>query len=148
MSEDVLGSIHRMAADMLARSSEANPHVLAHRALKKMTPDQVEVCAVKGAEEIFGERLRFARSERTFQVGRSRRVVALEASRDRRSLERGWDMLAGCNLDDLNGMIEKYDQRIERLDARRREIVELRDNLEASGFQTVGEMLDSMGRAA
>jgi hypothetical protein len=128
----------------LAKSKEADPHVIGRRLLPRLTDDMRAEVLARGIGELVTEAIRFERMKggsatenASHATGPSRRSVAM---RERVYVGSEWKMLDECGVDDLLAIASDYRTRSEQLAARSLEFDALAQELKRSGCATVGEM--------
>jgi hypothetical protein len=140
-------SLSDLIAQILSRTKEADPHVIARRYLAKLTPEMREQLVLVGFADRISRMVATVRSDGvktpTRSVGKSKWQVA------QRVCPAGeHKLLSDCDLSDLL-LLEKQHLALSAMNqARALEYRDLADQLFASGCDTVGEMWRVLGMAA
>ena len=135
----------------LANSRESDPHKIARTLVSKLTDAEKRELVLTGLETIAREEVRFARmaqdaNENARPTGRSRWRQLMP---ERVSIGGAWMFLNDCGVAELLNLAEQYEARAEANAIKAQEARALAAELEASGFETVGELrLHDQGEAA
>jgi hypothetical protein len=122
----------------LARTREADPHVIARRLLPKVSAEDLRTLALAGLVDRVSKRVHLARElglgAPVRREGRSRWQVA-----QRVCAAGEWRLLEDCGVAELDALIEQHEVIVAQNAARADEYRALRAQLVASGCATVGE---------
>lgn len=130
-------SLSQLIVAALAKSTEADPHVIARRLLPQLENDHVDELVLAGLLD---------RVSKHIQMVRGSGVTARPAGPSKwRVVQRvcpgsQWKLLEDCDLSDLVMLAEQSRDLAARNAARALEYEQLADRLRASGCATVGEL--------
>lgn len=136
-------NITNLITKELSNSTEADPHKIATKLLNIINHKQTEEILTRGLVELIKEQIRFNRIESNTDrsadnnPGPSRRSIAIQA---RVKAQNQWKMLVECNIDDLNSIAIEYKDRAQKMYEKSRYYELLAEELQCSGYATVGEM--------